>query len=154
MIRAAALEDLADLVEVNWQVQQMHLAARPAVYRDSSRDEIADRFRELLADAGQAILIDEVEGDLRGFVVIRRVDNPGNTYALPRVTAHVDMVGVRDDARRAGHGRALMAAAEAQARAWGADAVSLEVQWFNDDAVKFYQALGYAITSCRMARPI
>lgn len=153
MIRAARLEDLEGLVEVSWQVQQQHRTANPARYRDTPREEIAARCCELLADDDQTILVAEVDGDVRGYAVVRRVDSPGNTYALPRVSAHVDALGVRDDARRAGVGRALMAAVEAQSRSWGADGVTLDVQAFNADAATFYEALGYAVTTYRMSKP-
>ncbi len=154
MIRAARLDDLDGLVEVSMQVQRLHLAARPERYRDASRDEIAGRFRELLADAERAVLVADDGGRIGGYAVIRRVDSPGNVFAHPLVSAHVDDLGVREDARRAGHGRALMAAVEAQARAWGARGVSLEVQAFNADAIEFYRAIGYAFSSHRMSRPL
>jgi ribosomal protein S18 acetylase RimI-like enzyme len=154
MIRAARLEDLDGLVEVNGQVQALHLAARPDRYRDATPDEIAARFRELLADPERAVLVADDGGAVAGYAVVRRVDNPGNTFVLPRVTAHVDDLGVREDARRAGHGRALMAAVEAHARAWGAAGVTLEVQAFNQGAVAFYEEAGYAFASHRMSKPL
>ncbi len=154
MIRAARPEDLDGLVEVSFQVQELHLAARPARYRAASRPAIADRFRELLADPARAVLVAAHDGAVQGYAVVRRVDDPGSTFALPRVSAHVDELGVRDAARRAGHGRALMAAVEAHARAWGADGVTLEVQAFNRGAVAFYDALGYAVSSHRMSKPL
>ena len=152
MIRPARGDDVDGLAAVSWQVQALHRAARPDRYRDASRAELAERFRALLAESGRAVLVAEADGEVIGYAVVRRVDDPGNVYALPRVGAHVDDLGVRDDARRAGHGSALMAAAEAQARAWGAGGVSLEVQAFNQDAVAFYQALGYAFGSHRMSK--
>ena len=154
MIRPARPEDLDDLVEVSFQVQQLHLAARPTRYRAASRPAIADRVRELLADPARAVLVAAQAGALQGYAVVRRVDDPGSTFSLPRVSAHVDELGVRDAARRAGHGRALMAAVEAHARGWGAAGVTLEVQAFNRDAVAFYDALGYEVSSQRLSKPL
>ena len=68
--------------------------------------------------------------------------------------AHIDQLGVRHDARRAGHGRALMVAVEAQALAWNAAGVTLDVQSFNDDALAFYEALGYTVSAHRLSRPL
>jgi diamine N-acetyltransferase len=154
MIRRATLEDLEGLVEVGRQVQQLHRRARPERYRDASRDEIARHLRALLEEPRCVVLVADVAGAVVGYAVVRRVDDPGHVHALPRVAAHVDDLGVREDARRAGHGRALVAAAEDQGRAWGAGGVSLDVQAFNRDAVAFYEALGYAFSSHRMVKPL
>ena len=53
-------------------------------------------------------------------------------------------VAVDPDRRRSGHGRALVAAAEAWLTAAGAPKIQLMVRAGNDDAVAFWRALGYA----------
>jgi ribosomal protein S18 acetylase RimI-like enzyme len=45
-----------------------------------------------------------------------------------------------------------MAAVEAQAGAWGAASITLDVQPFNADAIRFYQAIGYEVATYRMGR--
>lgn len=154
MIRQATIEDLEGIVEVAFQVQQYHWVTRPTRFRDTPRHEIADRLRALLSDPEHTILVADVAKELLGYVVIRRIDDPGNVYARPRVVTHVDALGVRLDVRRAGHGRALLAAVEDQARAWGADGVVLDVLTFNQSAAAFYAALGYSCSSHRMSKPL
>jgi ribosomal protein S18 acetylase RimI-like enzyme len=87
-----------------------------------------------------------------GFAVVRRDSSPGNTFALPRLRAVVEGIGVAAAARRRGAGRALMAGAEELARTWGAAAVALDVQSFNGDAESFYRSLGYRAITTRMAK--
>lgn len=77
-----------------------------------------------------------------------RPAGPDDVAAL----AHVDQLGVAARARRGGVGRALMAAVEEQAHAWGAVVVTLDVQAFNPEAIAFYEALGYDIATLRMSR--
>jgi GNAT superfamily N-acetyltransferase len=55
---------------------------------------------------------------------------------------HVDDIVVEESSRRAGGGRALMAYAEADARARGMKGVFLDAR---PAAIGFYQALGYAL---------
>lgn len=153
MIRPAGPDDVAAIAAINHEVQALHRAAQPERYADPSLDAIAAAVRTQLAAPDLVVLIAERDGDgVVGYVVVQRVDRPGHTYALPRLTAHVDQLGVAARARRGGIGRALMAAVEAQAQAWGAAAVTLEVQSFNPEAIAFYQALGYAAATLRMAR--
>jgi ribosomal protein S18 acetylase RimI-like enzyme len=152
VIRAATLDDVPALVELNHEVQAIHLAAMPEKYTDPPRDEIELQVREAFAVPALVILVAESAGEVVGYAMVKRVDAAGHTYARPRLTAHVDQLGVAARARRDGHGRALMAAVEAQARTWGAAAVTLDVQTFNAEAVAFYAALGYETPTVRMSK--
>ena len=66
-------------------------------------------------------------------------------------SADVLTVGVAPPARRSGAGRALMAAAEREARARGVAAIVLEVAVDNAAARTLYAALGYEQVSVRRA---
>jgi ribosomal protein S18 acetylase RimI-like enzyme len=152
MIRAATAADVAALVELGREVQQLHRDAAPDRYRDPTAQELAARFDELLADPEQVVLVAEEEGAVVGHVVVRRIETEAHTFAPARRLAHVEQLAVRAGAQRAGHGRALMAAAEALGRRWGSQAVTLDVQAFNGGARDFYQALGYEVATLRMRR--
>jgi ribosomal protein S18 acetylase RimI-like enzyme len=154
MIRVARSDDVAALAQLNLEVQRLHLAAMPQRYRDPTAAEVEAHLRELLADADIAILVAEDAGALVGFAVVRRVEIEAHVFARARRAASVDALGVAAGARRGGHGRALMAAAENQARAWGATALVLDVQAFNAEAADFYRALGYAPATVRMSRTL
>jgi ribosomal protein S18 acetylase RimI-like enzyme len=152
VIRRATFADLDRLAELNHEVQALHREAMPERYADPPLGEIQERFREAFAVSELVILVSELGRDVVGYAMVKRVESPGHTFALPRVTAHVEQLGVAARARRGGHGRALMAAVEAQARAWEAVAVTLDVQAFNAEAIAFYQALGYDIPTLRMSK--
>ncbi len=152
-VRAAGSDDVGALARLNAEVQELHRAARPDRYRDASLADIEDRMRALLAEPDVTVLVAE-DGEAIGFAVVRRQDRPGNTFALPRLSAVVEALGVTAGAQRRGAGRALMAAAEELARSWGAASVVLDVQSFNRGAQEFYVALGYAPSTVRMSKPL
>jgi ribosomal protein S18 acetylase RimI-like enzyme len=54
-------------------------------------------------------------------------------------------VAVAADARRRGHGGAMMAAAADRLRALGCPKINLQINRSNAEAVAFYEALGYAV---------
>ena len=58
-------------------------------------------------------------------------------------------VAIRGDARRRGHGRALMQAAIERARERGAERVLLEVRADNEAAISLYRALGFRLLDTR-----
>lgn len=152
-VRPAVPDDVAALARLNAEVQELHRAARPDRYRDAPLGEIEDWMRQLLADAQVVVLLaDGEDGGAVGFAVVRRHESPGHTFALPRLDAVVEAVGVTATAQRRGAGRALMAAAEELGRQWGAATVVLDVQSFNHGAHDFYLALGYRPATTRMSK--
>lgn len=154
MIRPATPADVAAVVALIAQVHALHVAAMPDRYREPSPDELATWLRGRLAAPDALVLVSEVDGAVLGYMVAHQLDSPAHTFMAARRTVHVDQLGVHADARRGGHGRALMAAIEAHARAWGAVAVTLDAQAFNADARRFYESLGYAVTTLRLGRAV
>jgi ribosomal protein S18 acetylase RimI-like enzyme len=154
MVRPATAADIAALVDLVTDVHRLHLNARPGGHRDPSPAEIAAALARMIADPDVAVRVADRAGSVVGYVIVHRVDPPDNIFAASKVKAYVGQLGVRPDARGTGHGRLLMAAAEEVARGWGADAVTLDVQSFNAEALAFYEALGYAVTGHRMARSL
>ena len=140
------------MARLNAEVQELHRAAMPERYADPPPGEIEDWMRRLLADPDVVLLIAEDDDGPLGFAVVRRESSPGNTFALPRLRALVEGIGVAATARRRGAGRALMAGAEELARAWGAASIVLDVQSFNSGAESFYRSLGYRAATLRMSK--
>ena len=151
-VRAGGPGDVAALARLNAEVQELHRAAMPDRYRDPPIGEIEDWMRRLLADPDVVLLIAEEDAGAIGFAVVRRDASPGNTFALPRLRAMIEGIGVTATAHRRGAGRALMDAAEELARSWGAASVVLDVQSFNSGAESFYRALGYRAVTTRMSK--
>ena len=91
-----------------------------------------------------AVVID-VQG---GHVPPRTVRDKGTTRLAPRAgLAYLSNLAVAPAARRAGLGSALLAAAEAQAWAWGAHALALHVDARNESAAELYRRAGFRMVS-------
>jgi ribosomal protein S18 acetylase RimI-like enzyme len=96
-------------------------------------DPAADFDRALAAEAATVLVIAGAAG-LTGSAMIGDDGHRGWVYYL----------AVADAARGRGHGRALMAAAEAWLRGRGCAKLQLMVREGNDAATGFYHALGLA----------
>jgi ribosomal protein S18 acetylase RimI-like enzyme len=146
--------DLPALVALNAEVQALHVQALPRRYRAATRAEVEDLFRQRLAQPDTSVLVAEEDAGPVGYAVVSVAEKAGNVLTLPLRAAEVHELGVAARARRLGTGRALMAAAEAQARAWGASEIVLSVIDFNEGARRFYEAIGYETVLRRLARPL
>jgi len=86
-----------------------------------------------LGGPSSTILIERGDATLSGSVMVGHDGHRGWVYYL----------AVAPDARRAGLGRALMAAAEAWLRARGVPKIQLMVRTGNEEVHAFYRALGF-----------
>jgi ribosomal protein S18 acetylase RimI-like enzyme len=104
----------------------------------------------VLADKNAALLVAEREGRLIGMILLRVREAPDVPILVPRRYAAVEDVAVRKECRRSGVGRALMEEAHQWARAQGLRQVELNVWEFNQEAINFYEKLGYRTASRKM----
>jgi ribosomal protein S18 acetylase RimI-like enzyme len=144
MIRRATLEDAGTVAALNAHVQGWHAAHYPQVFfANPDPAALTAHFAEQLADpnvhcflAGQPAM---------GYALCAFLDRPQSIFspAVRRLT--VDHIAVAPDARRQGHGRALLAAARALARDLGCGEVMLDTWEANHEAHAFFAANGFAV---------
>lgn len=145
-------EGLDSLVALNADTQAFHVAAAPLRYHPADAAEVRVYLGDMLARPDvHAWLLRHGDIDVAYAVaVLKDVTNP---FAPPSRVLLVDQVGVRADARRKGHGRALMAWVLAHSARLGCDRVELNVADFNEEAFHFYRSLGFSPWSVRLSRP-
>lgn len=152
-IREAKAQDYDDICEIVEQVDALHRAELPHVFQSPQgppREQ--DYILGSLADEDHGLFVAVVEGQVSGFLHVTIRDALPIPILVPRRVAVVDNIAVREKARRAGLGRALMDRAERWARTKGAIEIELNVYEFNQAAIAFYRSLGYETRSRRMSR--
>src|SRR4051812_33318630 len=100
-------------------------------------------YRAILAEGG-ALFIARDGDQLVGMAICEVDEGRSATWPYPRRFLHVVDLVVLPQARGERLGERLMAAAEAEARARGYEAVDLMVAGPNEGARGFYERLGYA----------
>ena len=144
-IRPAALEDLETLVDIYLSSASHHVALDPDHYRVPDRAGATDRLRGIVEDGGRSTgyLAAAVDGRVVGSVSIALLSPPtAGSMMAPVPTAEIG-IAVLEEARGAGIGTALMAAAEAWATERGIRAIILDMSVRNTAAQRFYKRLGY-----------
>ena len=79
---------------------------------------------------------------------------PLELEALSAPSWYINALAALPGARGRGHGARLLAAAEAEARAAGLDALSLIASDANAGAIRLYERTGFAVVASRPQRPV
>lgn len=143
MVRLATDADLERINELRQQVNRLHVEGRPDIFRPGFCDELRDRARTLLSSPGHDILVCEREGAICGMACVDYVVKPESPYGREQRFYHVEELGVDAAWRRQGVARELTDFMRADARRRGLDRIVLDVWEFNDEALVFYDAMGF-----------
>ncbi len=151
-VRAAETRDLDALARLWHEADELHARLSPGFFRRPELGRGRQRAEEALHDAAEsgheAILVG-VDGKdvVCGACHLQIYDTPVGHAMVSQRRGHVETLIVARAHRRRGFGRALMAAATDWARQKGAHQLLLTVWAGNDDAERFYAALGYRTIS-------
>ncbi len=143
MIRRATPDDAATVAGLNAHVQGWHAAQYPDVFH-ARPDPAALRayFAGLLADPDCTIFL---SGDPAvGYAACSLQFRAPSIFSPAIRRLMVDHIAVAPQARRQGHGRALLEAARQLARDQRADEILLDTWEANHDAHAFFRANGFA----------
>jgi ribosomal protein S18 acetylase RimI-like enzyme len=151
-IRAARHNDVEACFELFREVQEMHVAERPDLFKPPALD---DNFRRLVADAIDA----EHKGILLAWHGERAVGiliyeftrlDPTGVYLIDRPILWLESIGVTATYRGKGCGKAMLDLARRIAAEVGVEDLALEAWHFNDAARAWFERQGFQAHSMTM----
>jgi GNAT superfamily N-acetyltransferase len=151
-VRVAGDADLEAVSALWHEADCLHAELSPGFFRRPDVVRGRQRAADSLRDAGESehetilVAIDD-DGDVGGACHVLIYDTPSGHTMVQQRRGHVETLIVDRTRRRRGCGRALMGAATAWTRTQGGTQLLLTVWAGNDDAERFYAALGYRTIS-------
>jgi ribosomal protein S18 acetylase RimI-like enzyme len=145
LIRKAVEQDADDLASLNADVQAIHAAAMPRLFKPPGPDTLPPAaVAALLAPAENLVFIAEVDGAAAGYAYAEIVWRRETPFHHAHDMVHLHHISVRPAHRRRGVGGALIAAVRTAAADAGVALVTLDVWTFNEDARAFFRRHGFA----------
>lgn len=153
-IRFMAKDDFDAILPLQREIADLHVNGRPDMFRAGHLNFDRERFDAFLGTEGRFGLLAEEDGAAVGFafVLIREVKNHPTLMDFRQF--YIDDICVRSDRKRRGIGRMLFGECEKLAREHGCDRITLDVHSFNEDAIRFYEAMGFAPRKIQMERTV
>lgn len=143
MVRFAEEKDLNRVNELRKQVNDIHVNARPDVFKAGFRKELQDFARVLLTGENSDILVAEREGVICGMACVEYVRKPETPYGMGRDFYHVQEIAVDTSYRRQGVAKELFEFMKEDAKKRLLNKIQLDVWSFNKSAIEFYEAVGF-----------
>ena len=150
VVRRATPHDVVDIVRLALEVQDVHVAGHPDLFKPGGVEphaEIATR----VSTPGQFYWVATLADDMVGYAYARLVVEPESLWRYASRLLLLDQMGVDARHRSRGIGEALWNVVRETAEAEGVDRVVLNVWSFNRDARRFYEQLGFTSFQERMS---
>ena len=154
VVRYAREEDLPRVNELRRQVNDLHVAGKPDIFRPGFGAELRDHLYTIWNDPRQRIAVAEADGRICGFAVLNHITRPENPFMFERDYLDVDEFCVDGACRRQGVGGALVRFIREEARKSGFSRVELNMWEFNRGALAFYEAAGFTTYRRYMEMPV
>jgi diamine N-acetyltransferase len=151
-VRPARPEDLAVLAQLLDQVVLLHHTEDPSQFRGPEEAQHTLYLEERFQDPDAGVFIAEDQGVPAGVAVTVIRDAP--PFLNPSRFVFLENLAVAAQFRRTGVGRQLVEAAILWARARDMHELDLNVYEFNQNAIRFYEAIGFRTVSRRMKRTL
>ncbi len=142
-VRFAGEEDLGRVNVLRKQVNDLHVAGKPEVFRPGFCDALRDYIHEIRQDPRKRIVVAEEDGSICGFAVLNHITRPENPFMFERDFMDVDEFGVAEEHRRHGVASAMMGFIRKYTKEEGLNRLELNMWEFNRNALAFYEAAGF-----------
>jgi ribosomal protein S18 acetylase RimI-like enzyme len=154
VIRQAVPADRDAMVELDLVSAAYHAALDPDSYRVPDRESVASFLDRRHADPDREVFVAVVDDAVVGMVDVTILEPPDQgSIERPIPTADIG-ISVLEAWRGRGIGALLMEAADASARARGAEQIVLDMSSANVGALRFYRRLGYVDSGLFLRRSL
>ena len=141
-IRFACENDIPQMLDLLLQVGEVHHQIRPDLFRAGAQKYDEAALKRLLKTSDRPILAAEVDGKMVGYAFCILQVTKDDPVLCDRRVLYIDDLCVDESHRGRGIAGALYRRALELARELSCDAVTLNVWWGNDNALRFYENCG------------
>ena len=143
MVRFAQENELERVNELRKQVNDVHVQGKPDVFKPGFSRELREHVYTIFRDPNQKIVVTQRDGSICGFAVLHHITRPENPFMYERDFLDIDEFCVDEAYRRQGVATEMIDFVRAYAKEQGFHRLELNMWEFNEDALAFYEAVGF-----------
>ena len=143
-IRFAKKEDLEQINQLRQQVNDLHVKGKPEIFKPGFSDELREYIYDIFRDAQKKIIVCVSDGNICALAVLHHIIRPETPYMFERDYLDIDEFCVDEAFRRRGIGARMIDFIRDFAKSEGFERIELNMWEFNQDALAFYEAVGFS----------
>jgi ribosomal protein S18 acetylase RimI-like enzyme len=154
-VRRATEADVAELVLLNKDLQELHASLYPQDFKqDPDGAELSKSFSRLIDAENHSIGVYDGEDEPIGYIWFEQLERPQTPFRNPFRLLHIHHIFVKPEARGQAVGSALVEWACDHARAAGISQIAVEHWADNENAREFFKRSGFEDIRISMRRLI
>ena len=142
IIRPAENRDIPGMIELLYQVGDVHHVIRPDIFRPGAIKYTPEALEEILKDDNKPIFVADEGGFVAGYCFCQIREFRGSTVLTDRKELYIDDLCVDETARGEHIGTELYQYVTEFARTIGCQRMTLNVWCLNESAMRFYEKRG------------
>jgi ribosomal protein S18 acetylase RimI-like enzyme len=142
-VRWARENELERVNELRMQVNALHVAGKPEVFKPGFPEELRNYIYAIHKDPEQFITVAVKDGTICGFAVLHHINRPENPFMKERDFLDIDEFCVDEAFRRQGVASEMIDFIREFAKEKGFHRIELNMWEFNQEALAFYEAAGF-----------
>ena len=142
-VRLARENELDEINRIRKQVNDIHAAGKPEVFKKGFGKDLQDLIHAIWNDPEKEIVVAESEGKICGYAVLKHINKPENPFMFERDYLDIDEFCVDSACRRQGIASAMIEFIREFAKENGFHRIELNMWEFNQGALAFYEAAGF-----------
>ena len=142
-VRRAREDELERVNELRMQVNAIHVAGKPEVFKPGFPEELRNYIYAIHKDPEQFIAVAVKDETICGFAVLHHINKPENPFMKERDFLDIDEFCVDEAFRRQGVASEMIDFIREFAKEKGFHRIELNMWEFNQDALAFYEAAGF-----------
>lgn len=144
MVRLAKKEDLKAVNKIRKEVYLLHAKGRPDIFQPKwAEKNQMEYLQTYLSDEKLLLYVCERDSKVLGYAMVEKKEKQKSVYSNERKWCEVSDLGVSEKQRGKGVGTELFDFLKKEIKAMGYSRIELNVWEFNENAVHFYDKIGF-----------
>ena len=143
VVRLAEQRELDQINRLRKEVNDLHVAGKPEFFKKGFTEELKDYIYEIWNDEKKDIVVAVIDDNIVGYGIVSQVHKKETPFMYERNYLYIDEFCVDENHRREGIASKLVDYIVEYAKEKGIQRIELNMWEFNEDALLFYEKVGF-----------
>lgn len=142
-IRFAKETELEQINKLRKQVNDLHVKGKPEIFKSGFSEELKNYVYDVFYNERKKIVVCDCDGIIAGFAILNHISKPESPFSYARDFLDIDEFCVDVHYRRQGIATRMIQYIQDYAKNEGFDRIELNMWEFNQEALAFYESIGF-----------